>query len=123
MNKRKAAWQGMNWIRQAKRLAIYHRDGFACVYCATGSEYGTGLSLDHVLAYELGGTNDATNLVTACGNCNSAKASRTIRGWLIYLRESRKVSTAGLACRIRRQTAKKLDLGEGQRLLAIRASK
>lgn len=32
--------QGMNWIRKDKRLAIYMRDGMACVYC--------GLTLDHL---------------------------------------------------------------------------
>lgn len=34
---RKADWQGMNWIRQDKRLAIYLRDGLACVWCGERS--------------------------------------------------------------------------------------
>lgn len=121
MGERKANWQGMNWIRQEKRMAIYHRDGFACVYCKTGSEDGSGLSLDHVLAHELGGSNHETNLVTACGPCNSAKAHRTLRAWLRYMRD-RGVNTVGIAHRIRRQTALKLDKAEGKRLLAMRTA-
>lgn len=123
MTARKANWQGMNWIRQEKRLAIYARDGFACVYCGHAAEDdGEGLSLDHVLAHELGGGNDASNLVTACAFCNSSKADRTMRGWLAALRD-RGVNTDGLAARIRRQTAKKLDRAEGKRLLAMRSAR
>lgn len=33
MTSRNANWQGMNWIRQEKRYAIYLRDGLACVWC------------------------------------------------------------------------------------------
>lgn len=119
MSDRKSNWQGMNWIRQDKRLSIYSRDGFCCVYCGATSEDGNSLSLDHVLAHELGGTNHETNLVTCCGTCNSAKAHRTLRCWLSYLRE-KGINTAGLANRIRRQTAKKLNRDEGKRLLALR---
>jgi 5-methylcytosine-specific restriction endonuclease McrA len=119
MSARKDNWQGMNWIRQDKRMAIYHRDGFACTYCRAGSEDGSGLALDHVLAHELGGSNHETNLVTACVPCNSAKAHRTLRAWLQYLRD-RGVATEGMAKRIRKQTARKLDRAEGKRLLALR---
>ena len=41
-------WQGMNWIRQDKRLAIYLRDGLACAYCGHSVESGASLSLDHL---------------------------------------------------------------------------
>lgn len=60
------AGQGSRWIQPSTRLAIYHRDGFACVYCGHGAEDGAVLSLDHVLACELGGSNEPTNLVTSC---------------------------------------------------------
>lgn len=120
-NTRKTNWQGMNWIRQDKRLAIYHRDGFTCVYCGDSAEDAdTTLSLDHVLAHELGGSNEESNLVTACTTCNSAKAHRTLRAWLQYLRD-RGIDTAGLAAKIRRQVSKLLDRKEGKRLLALRS--
>src|SRR2546423_6769018 len=69
-------WQGMNWIRQDKRLAIYLRDGLACVYCGATAEQGTQFELDHVHA---GSTNHQSNLVTACKNCNTRKADRPVR--------------------------------------------
>ena len=75
---RNADWNGMNWIRQEKRLAIYLRDGMACVYCSAGVESGAALQLDHVLAVEQNGSNDETNLVTCCDRCNMAKGNRHV---------------------------------------------
>jgi 5-methylcytosine-specific restriction endonuclease McrA len=100
-------------------MALYHRDGFCCVYCGLGADEGAALSLDHVLACELGGTNEATNLVTACISCNSAKRDLTTRAWFAMLRD-KGIDTAALGARIRRQTARKLDREEGRRLLTLR---
>jgi 5-methylcytosine-specific restriction endonuclease McrA len=58
-------YQGMNWIRQEKRHAIYVRDGFTCKHCGE-----PGKTLDHVVPRSEGGSNEASNLVTACGKCN-----------------------------------------------------
>lgn len=69
-------WQGMNWIRQEKRLAIYLRDGCACVWCGAKVEEGAQLTLDHVVVHSKGGTNEATNLVTACKHCNDSRGAR-----------------------------------------------
>lgn len=77
-SQRKKSWNGMNWIRQEKRLAIYMRDGFACAYCGVSVEQGAALQLDHVLPVERDGKNDATNLVTACERCNNAKGMRNV---------------------------------------------
>jgi hypothetical protein len=108
--------QGSKWLRRSTRFAIYHRDGFACVYCRASIESAT-LTVDHVLPCELGGTNDATNLVTACLSCNSAKRALTMREWLAFLR-TRRVSTTGMAARVRYLTRKTLDRSEGRRLAA-----
>lgn len=72
---RNEAWQGMNWIRQDKRLAIYMRDGHACVYCTTHER----LTLDHVKPVSKGGTNEHTNLVTACLPCNAARGNKAVK--------------------------------------------
>lgn len=45
--------QGSKWIRRAKRLAIYERDWFRCVYC--GEADASKLTLDHLVASEAGG--------------------------------------------------------------------
>lgn len=76
--------QGSNWIRKAKRIAIYLRDGWCCVWC--GHKGGThrypGLSLDHLIPRGArGGTNHQRNLVTACLYCNRQKAGLTLKAW------------------------------------------
>lgn len=71
--------QGMRWIRSEKRLAIYLRDGLACSYCGEGIEDGAKLTLDHLTPHSHGGANDASNLVTACHRCNSARGNRDWR--------------------------------------------
>jgi len=72
-------WQGMNWCRQSTRLAIYLRDGLACGWCGASVENGTKLSLDHLKPHSKGGSNEATNLVTSCSRCNSARGNRSVR--------------------------------------------
>lgn len=114
------AGQGSKWIRPAKRLAIYHRDGFCCAYCGAAAEDGAVMTLDHVLACELGGTNEATNLVTACLSCNSAKQDLTTREWFVVLRD-RGIDTGKVGPRIRRLTATALDMKAGNALLAARS--
>lgn len=112
---------GSKWIRPAKRLAIYHRDGFACVYCGRGTEHAV-LTLDHIVPRELGGTHDAFNLVTACVKCNSSRQDLPLQSWLVVLRD-RGVRTARLPERIRRLTATPLDMRAGHAALAARRGK
>ena len=69
----------MNWIRQERRLAIYLRDGLACVWCGQAIEDGTRLTLDHLTPHSRGGSNAATNLVTASHRCNSSRGARTVK--------------------------------------------
>jgi 5-methylcytosine-specific restriction endonuclease McrA len=76
--KRKENWQGMNWIRQDLRLAIYLRDGLACCYCGDAIENGAQLTLDHVKPHNLGGSNKPTNLVSCCHRCNCSRGKRSI---------------------------------------------
>jgi 5-methylcytosine-specific restriction endonuclease McrA len=111
----KRNWQGSKWCRPEKRLAIYLRDGFICVYC--GREMS--LSLDHVIPHALGGGNEASNLVTACKPCNSARGKKTVRQFLAWLRV-RGADTAGLAARVRNCTRRRVDMAAGKRLLARR---
>lgn len=68
--------QGMNFVRKEKRIALYMRDGLACVYCGSGIEDGAKLTLDHLTPHSHGGTNDATNIVSSCHKCNSARGNR-----------------------------------------------
>lgn len=117
--KRHPAASGGKWVRPSTRLAIYHRDGFCCVYCGRGAEAGNPLTLDHLHAVELGGTNEATNLVTACLRCNSRKQNDTIRAWFATLRDEG-IDTDAIARRVRNATRRTLDRAEGRRLASLR---
>lgn len=65
---------GRRPISKRLRYEILRRDNHQCRYCgATAPD--TPLTVDHVLPVALGGTNDATNLVAACRDCNSGKTS------------------------------------------------
>ena len=59
-------WNGAMWIRRDKRLAIYDRDGYQCVYCLARAK----LTLDHLKPRSKGGDNGERNLITACKPCN-----------------------------------------------------
>jgi hypothetical protein len=71
-------WNGMNWARKDKRLAIVLRDGGCCVYCGATVVDGATLTLDHITCWSHGGSNDPDNLVTACRTCNSSRNNRTL---------------------------------------------
>ena len=111
--------QGGNWIKKDKRLAIYIRDGMACVYCGGTVEHGTELTLDHVLACNIGGTNHESNLVTSCGSCNSSKQDLPLNDWFMVLRD-RGVDTKSMGAFIRETTARKLDRKVAKMLLKNR---
>lgn len=75
--------QGMNWISQKKRLAIYLRDGLCCCYCGKGVEdYSTVLTLDHLKPRSKGGSNHETNLATSCHSCNSQRQDKPLSTFL-----------------------------------------
>ena len=54
------------------RAAIFSRDGGRCLYC--GASFADApLTVDHVVPVVRGGSDDATNLATACEACNREK--------------------------------------------------
>ena len=68
------------WIRPEKRLAIYLRDRMTCVYCLQDLHDADprDITLDHVVCRADGGSNDATNLVTACRACNCSRQDKPL---------------------------------------------
>ena len=66
---------GGSWIRPEKRLAINLRDAFQCVYCLRDLRAANPLdvTLDHLVCRIDGGSNDESNLITACRSCNSKR--------------------------------------------------
>lgn len=103
-------WYGGNWIRKERRLAIYLRDNFQCVYCGRDLKgmQPNDVTLDHLLPRCAGGTNETANLVTACKSCNS---SRQDKPWIDY-------ATGGARDRIEQLRRKPLNLELAKALIA-----
>lgn len=64
-------------IGKRQRFEIFKRDGFVCQYCGAHPPAAI-LHLDHIKAVADGGTNDDSNLVTACQDCNLGKGARAL---------------------------------------------
>lgn len=56
------------------RFAVFSRDGFTCTYCGHLPPT-VRLEIDHIVPLSQGGTNDPSNLVTSCVDCNRGKGS------------------------------------------------
>lgn len=61
---------GMDWIFRTTRMAIYHRDGCACLRCGAKN-----LALDHVTDE---GGNGPHNLITLCNECNASRGAKLL---------------------------------------------
>lgn len=63
-------------VTKRTRFEILRRDQHTCQYCGAKAPDAV-LHIDHVMPVALGGTDLPGNLVTACRECNSGKASIT----------------------------------------------
>lgn len=59
------------------RFEVFKRDSFKCQYCGKGAP-DVVLHVDHIKPVAEGGTNDMTNLITACFDCNMGKKHRLL---------------------------------------------
>jgi len=65
--------------RQVTNTFLFARDRYRCQYCgrhATELKLREALTRDHLIPLSRGGLNEWTNVVTACGPCNTKKANR-----------------------------------------------
>lgn len=62
------------------RFEVLRRDNYTCRYCRTRNNE---LTVDHVVAKALGGTDLPDNLVAACKDCNAGKSSATADASLV----------------------------------------
>jgi hypothetical protein len=61
-------------VSKRLRYEILRRDGHACRYCgATAPD--VALTVDHLIPAALGGSDDPSNLVAACQDCNAGKSA------------------------------------------------
>lgn len=59
-------------VTKRTRYEVLKRDNFTCRYCRSSEGE---LTVDHVTPRALGGSDDPTNLVAACRDCNAGKSS------------------------------------------------
>lgn len=61
-------------VSKRTRYEILRRDNHACRYCGQMAPE-VKLTVDHVMPKALGGSDDPSNLVAACRDCNAGKSS------------------------------------------------
>lgn len=61
-------------VNKRMRYEVLRRDNFACRYCGLKAS-DTELVVDHVMPVALGGSDEPSNLVAACRDCNAGKAA------------------------------------------------
>lgn len=61
-------------VSKRLRSEIFRRDNSTCRYCGAKAPE-VKITIDHVIPITLGGSDDPSNLVTACAPCNSGKTS------------------------------------------------
>ena len=65
--------------RQVTNTFLFARDHYRCQYCGRPSfelKPREALTRDHLIPLSRGGSNEWTNVVTACSSCNTRKANR-----------------------------------------------
>lgn len=64
-------------ISKTVRFEVFKRDSFACQYCGSAAPNAL-LRIDHIHPVAKGGTDDITNLITACQDCNAGKSDKLL---------------------------------------------
>mgnify|MGYP001590775516 CR=1 FL=1 len=78
------------------RFAVFERDGFRFTYCGASPSGGATLHVDHVVAIASGGSDEMSNLATACSACNQGKKDRQVdRNAHVFARCGYESSAAG----------------------------
>lgn len=75
-------------VSKRLRFEILRRDNHACHYCG-GTPPDVRLTVDHVVPVTLGGSDDPSNLIAACVDCNAGKSSVPADAALVSVVSSR----------------------------------
>lgn len=83
------------------RAALFKRDDFRCFWCNTtcrppgmGKPTDATATVDHLIPVAKGGSNEFSNLVTACRRCNELRGHLDPIQSLVLLKEKREASHA-----------------------------
>lgn len=60
-------------VSKKVRFAVFNRDNFTCQYCGRKPPLVV-LQCDHQVPVARGGSDDPSNLITACFDCNNGKS-------------------------------------------------
>ncbi len=60
-------------ISERIRYQVFSRDNFRCRTCGRSVDDGVKLTVDHIRPVDWGGTNEISNLLTLCDECNRGK--------------------------------------------------
>ena len=97
---------GSKWLRREKRLAIYLRDDFSCLYCGQKLFFQLDmLTLDHLKPRIKNGHHGESNLVTACKYCNDSRGDKS---WHDFAKNNDVISKINRHRRRSIQTRKKV---------------
>lgn len=111
-----------DWIDQTTKLAIYLRDGVACVYCGKGGEEPeTVLTLDHVRPRSRGGSDEAENLVTCCHTCKQARGARELQAFCRTAGEFYQIDPEAVERHVRNCRQRQLPLARAKAMTARRS--
>jgi hypothetical protein len=88
-----------------RRRAVLERDNYMCFAC-----FGPANTIDHIVPYSYGGTDDMDNLITACETCNKI-ASDKVFDSLHEKREHIREALIEKARRIQLREPKCIDCG------------
>lgn len=72
------------------RFEVFKRDSFTCVYCGRSAP-DVVLHVDHIVPVSKGGTDDLTNLVTSCADCNLGKSNHEINDKSVVMKQKRQL--------------------------------
>ena len=72
------------------RFEVFKRDKFQCQYCGKSAPQVV-LHVDHIEPVAEGGTNEITNLITACSECNLGKGARRLSDDAAIRKEKRQL--------------------------------
>lgn len=78
-------------ITKKLRFEVFKRDGFKCQYCGRSAP-DVVLQVDHITPVSKGGTNDLTNLITSCVECNQGKKATTLSDASIVEKQRKQLS-------------------------------
>jgi CRISPR/Cas system Type II protein with McrA/HNH and RuvC-like nuclease domain len=106
------ASNGSKWIKPEKRLAIYSRDNFKCVYCLDSNN----LSLDHIIPQSESVDNSPKNLVTSCTRCNSKRGNKSVYSFALTV-DNMKRSAVKIIELVYSQLQKEIDIGSAKNMI------